>query len=95
MSADPGINHRDVDAAEKRFGAIDAFQRHVAFCYIANQHVRLASELANALCNVGQSFLATRHENDSCTAASCMLRERATDARRRPRDQNGTTSQGA
>jgi hypothetical protein len=95
MSADPGINHRDVDSTDECFGAFDAFERLVAYCYIANEHVSFGASGSHAIRYVVQRVLATRHENDSRTIASGALRERAADAGRRSRDQDGATAQGA
>jgi hypothetical protein len=95
VSADPGINHRDVDSAGQSFSTIHTFQRFVAFCYIANEDVSLASELANPRRHACEGVLSTGHENDPRALASRVLRDGATNAGRSSGNQDGATPQGA
>ena len=81
MSAYPGINHGDVDPFRDRLRAFDARESFVAICYVADDDVSFASSGSYAIRYVAKCVLATSHEDDSRTIASCVLRDRATDAR--------------
>jgi hypothetical protein len=87
VSADPGINHGDVDSTEQSFGAFDAFECVVAYCYIANDHVHLGASGSQTIRYVVQRVFATSDEHESCTIASSTLRNCATDAGRRAGNQ--------
>jgi hypothetical protein len=95
MSADPGIDHRNVDPAEQRFRALHACESLVANCNIARDHVSFRTRGSQTIRQCFERVFATGRENEPRTLASCVLRDGAPNARRSARDQDRSTAQTA